>query len=62
VWCAVNGRKIIGPTFFYGTVNLDHYVSSILELFFQMSTEEEEQYTYFQEDNTTSLHEIFVKG
>jgi hypothetical protein len=29
-------------------------VNSILELFFQMPTEEEKQYAYFQEDNITS--------
>jgi hypothetical protein len=49
-------------------VNLEHYVNNILELFFQMLTEKEKQYVYFQQDNASAhtsqnsgevLHEIF---
>jgi hypothetical protein len=42
-------------------VNLECYVNSILELFFQMLTEEEKQYAYFQQDNAaahTSQHSM----
>jgi hypothetical protein len=39
VWCAVSGRKIIGPIFFYDTVNSKRYVNNILEPFFQTLTE-----------------------
>jgi hypothetical protein len=35
VWCAVRGRRIIGPVFVYDTVNSERYVNNILEPFFQ---------------------------
>jgi hypothetical protein len=66
VWCTVSGQRIIGLIFLYD--KLGEYVNNILELFFQMITEEEKKYVYFQQDNTTAhisqhsveaLHEIF---
>jgi hypothetical protein len=36
-------------------VNVEHYMNCILELFFQMLTEEEKLHAYFQQDNS-SLH------
>jgi hypothetical protein len=69
VWCAVSGQRITEPIlFFYDTVNSERYMNNILELFFQILTEEEKQHAYFQQDNTTAhtsqhsmgaLHEIF---
>jgi hypothetical protein len=50
VWCAVNGRRTIGPTF-YDKVNSELYMNRILEPLFQMFTEGEKKYEYFLEDN-----------
>jgi hypothetical protein len=36
LWCALSGRRIIGPIFFYDKVNSVCYVNSILEPFFQV--------------------------
>jgi hypothetical protein len=47
--------RIIGSLLFYNMVYLEHYMNSILELYFQMLTEEEKLYAYFQQDNS-SLH------
>jgi hypothetical protein len=54
VWCAVSLRRINGPLFFHETVNSDHYVNDILNLFFNQLTAEERQYGYFQHDNATA--------
>lgn len=54
VWCAVSGRRIIGPIFFYDTVNSERYVNNILQPFFDMLTEEEREYGYFQQDGATA--------
>jgi hypothetical protein len=67
VWCAVSGRRIIGPLFVYDTVNSERYVNNVLEPFFQTLTEEEKRYAYFQQDNAAvhtshsmeALREIF---
>jgi hypothetical protein len=54
MWCVVRGLRIIVPIFFHDTVNLEHYVSSICELFFQIFTEEEKQHAYFLQDKKTA--------
>jgi hypothetical protein len=41
-----SGLRMNGPVFFKGIFNLECYENSILELFFQMPTEEEKQLVY----------------
>jgi hypothetical protein len=50
----VVGQRIIESVFFYNRVNLEHYVNSILEQFFQKLTEEEMEHAYFQQNNATA--------
>ena len=40
VWCAVIARRVIGPIFFYDTVNSQRYVHDILQPFFAILTED----------------------
>ncbi|PSN41048.1 hypothetical protein C0J52_24030, partial [Blattella germanica] len=47
VWCADSDHRIVGPKFHYQTVNSAHYVDDVLKPFFNMPTEEENQYAYF---------------
>jgi hypothetical protein len=54
VWCTVYGRRIIGPIFFYDTMNSEGYMNNILEPVFQILTEEKKQYAYFQQDKATA--------
>jgi hypothetical protein len=56
VWCMVSGWRIIGPVFFYNTVNWEHYVNSIFEPFLQMLTEEEKQHAYFRRITQQPTH------
>jgi hypothetical protein len=53
VWCALNLLQIIGPLFFCQTMNSDHYVNDILNVFFTQLTAEERQYEYVEQDNAT---------
>jgi hypothetical protein len=59
VWCEGSGGCIIGPLFCYNTMISEHYVNNILELFFQILTEEEKQHVYFQQDNATACASTF---
>jgi hypothetical protein len=52
--CAGSGQRIIRPIFFNDIVNLELYVNNIFELFFEVLTEEEKQYVYFQQDSATA--------
>jgi hypothetical protein len=45
-WCAVSLQRITGPLFFYETMNSEHYVNDILNLFFNPLTAEERQYGF----------------
>jgi hypothetical protein len=51
VWCAVSPRQIVGPLFFHETMNCGHYVSDILNPFFNRWIAEERPYGYFQQDS-----------
>jgi hypothetical protein len=49
--------------FFYDKMNLEHCMKYIFELFFQMLTEEEEQYAYFQQDSAAAyMSQHFVEA
>lgn len=52
VWCAMSGRRIIGPIFFEETVNTDVYLR-IYEEFVTQLNPEEVSYAYFQQDGAT---------
>ena len=54
VWCAISGRRIIGPIFYDGTINAQRYVDLILQPFFAEVTEEERDHAYFMQDNATA--------
>lgn len=54
VWMAVSRRRIIGPTFFEGTVNAERYRRNLLEPFFQSLHDDELTHGYFQQDNATA--------
>ena len=42
------------PTFFYEIVNSEHLYAKLIRTFFEMLTEEEKQYAYFQQDNAST--------
>ncbi|PSN33709.1 hypothetical protein C0J52_26546 [Blattella germanica] len=53
VWCEISALRIIGPIFFYETLNSERYVNNILRPFFNMLTEPEKEYCYFRQDRAT---------
>jgi hypothetical protein len=54
VWLTVSRRRIFGPVFFEGTINVARYRNNLLELFFQNLHDEELLHGYFQQDNATA--------
>lgn len=50
IWVAMSRRRIIGPIFFYDTVNGVRY-RQILETFIEQLHDDELQYGFFQQDN-----------
>ena len=54
VWCAVSAKRIIGPIFFEDTINSERYRTQILAPFFQLLSDNERQYGYFQQDSATA--------
>ena len=54
VWCGISALRIIGPIFFYETLNSERYVNNILRPFFNMLRGPEKEYCYFQQDGATA--------
>jgi hypothetical protein len=54
VWCAITASRIVGPIFFYNTINSELYVIEILRPFFHSITEEEETHGYVMQDGATA--------
>jgi hypothetical protein len=54
VWLTVSRRRIFGPVFFEGTINVARYRNNLLELFFQNLHDDELLHGYFQQDNATA--------
>jgi hypothetical protein len=54
VWCTINAKQITGPTCCVETINSDMYMRLILTESFVQLTEEEQLYTWFQQDSVTA--------
>ena len=62
--------RIVGPIFFNNTVNSQVYVTELLQPIIAQLTEEEREYSFFQQDGATAhtsqfsmsyVHEAFVE-
>lgn len=54
VWTAISRRRIVGPIFFYETINAERYRTLILEPFLEQLHDDELQVGYFQQDGATA--------
>ena len=54
MWIAVSRRRLIGPIFFYDTLNALRYREKILEVFIQQLHDDELGGGYFQQNGATA--------
>jgi truncated hemoglobin YjbI len=54
MWNAVNAEQTTGPIFYAKTINSDTFVRLVVTEFFTQLTEEEELYSWFQQDSATA--------
>ncbi|KAJ3666169.1 hypothetical protein Zmor_001623 [Zophobas morio] len=56
VWAAISQRRIIGPIFFYGNINVEKYRDEILRVFLNQLDDDELVYGYFQQKVGATAH------
>lgn len=54
VWVAMSRRRIIGPIFFYDTINAERYQTLLLQPFIDQLHDDELTGGYFQQDSATA--------